>query len=346
MSPPAVASLVQRVFQRLSVTELRSGEQLAGELAVTRAAVWKAVQQLRELGVPLDAQASRGYRLANGYGALDRDAIMNSLRPDDRQRVSAFEVLWSVPSTNDYLLGLAPPEPGCVQVAVAERQTAGRGRRGRAWLAPPGGAICLSLSWTFAELPKDVAALALAIGVATQRALKSCDAAGIRLKWPNDLVTARGKLGGILLELRAEATGVANVVIGVGINVALQPKDRAAIESAGGVADDLLATVEAGQEVSRNRVVGALLTECMAGLLEFQSRGFAEFHALWRELDCLRGAEVIVVRGDETFSGLARGTDSHGQLLVETPNGRIMPFSSGEVSVRRSRGEEGGWQSY
>ncbi|MBK6596521.1 MAG: biotin--[acetyl-CoA-carboxylase] ligase [Proteobacteria bacterium] len=329
--------LAQRVFQRLSDAAFRSGEELAAELDVTRAAVWKAVEQLRDLGVPLEAQPNRGYRLAQGYAPLDRDEIVAALAPDSQASVHTLEVVWSLPSTNDYLLALPPPPPGQLQVVLTELQTAGRGRRGRAWVAPPGGAICLSMGWAFAELPQDISALALVIGICAQRSLARCDIGGVRLKWPNDLVTHQGKLGGILLELRAEASGPAYVVIGIGLNAALSGKDLAAIAANGGNAVDLRSLRGSAEVVTRNRIVSVLLEECAQGLAEYESVGLAAFLVRWQQLDAIRGTEVSVTRGDEVFRGVARGIDSHGQLLLEVPGG-VQAFASGEVSVRAAPG--------
>lgn len=329
----AIAPLVQRVFQALSAMEFRSGEQVASSLQVTRAAVWKAVEQLRELQVPLEAVANRGYRLGPGYAALEPAEILQSLAPVCRQRIATFETVWSLPSTNDYLLGLSPPAPGKLHVALAECQTAGRGRRGRAWIAPPGGSICLSFGWTFAELPPDIASLALAMGVCTQRAIAESGIAAVRLKWPNDLVTADGKLAGILLELRAEASGPAYVVVGMGINAVLPADELAAIAATGTRAVDLQSLVDGTTTINRNRLIAAILRECVAGLLAFEAQGFAACRGAWLELDALRGRQVNVQRGNEIVRGLARGIDSHGQLLLETPDG-VIACSSGDVSVR------------
>ncbi len=325
------APLVQRVFAQLTDTEFRSGEALAARLEVTRAAVWKAVEQLRELGVPLDAQASRGYRLASGVTALSRQGIEAALPSDIRARLDALELHWSVGSTNDRLLAQTPPPPGRARAVLTEQQSAGRGRRGRAWIAPPGGALCMSIGWTFVDMPGDLPALALAIGVCVQRALQARGAPGVRLKWPNDLVTEQGKLGGILLELRAEAGGPAFVVIGVGINFLLSEGDRAAIAAIGARAVDYVSL--ATTPVTRDTLVAGVLAECIGGLDRFREAGFQAFHSDWSALDSLLGRHVTVQAGEATVMGIGRGTDAHGQLLVETPQG-LRAFVSGEVSVR------------
>jgi BirA family biotin operon repressor/biotin-[acetyl-CoA-carboxylase] ligase len=329
----AESPLPQRVFQRLDDQEFRSGEALAAELHVTRAAVWKAVEQLRELGVALDAQSNKGYRLAPGVGALDAQRIEGRLPAAVRARIEALHVEWTLESTNTWLLELPAPPAGRAAVALAEHQTGGRGRRGRTWIAPPGGAICLSVAWQYADLPADLSALSLVVGLAVVTALDELGIGGTQLKWPNDLVTARGKLGGILLEMRAEGGGPVHLVIGIGLNVLLDDTVRAAVNAAGNVADDLHAHRRPAPD--RNAVVAALLSRLIPALEEFPRSGLSPHLAQWKERDALRDHEVRVENLGEITRGMARGIDAHGALLVETPGG-VQRFISGEVSVRRS----------
>ena len=293
--------------------------------------MWKAVEQLRELGVALDAQTSKGYRLAAGVSALDAARIEALLPEALRARVEALRIEWTLESTNTRLLESLPPAAGAAAVIVAEHQTGGRGRRGRSWIAPPGGAICFSLAWQYPDLPADLSALSLIVGIATVQALTQLGVSGVRLKWPNDLVTARGKLGGILIEMRAEAGGPVHLVIGLGLNVMLDAQARAAVEAAGNVADDLRAS---GAPVpDRNAVVAAMLSQLIPALDEFPRGGLTPHLAAWSRCDALQDREVRVENLGEITRGMARGIDAHGALLVETPGG-VQRFISGEVSVR------------
>jgi BirA family biotin operon repressor/biotin-[acetyl-CoA-carboxylase] ligase len=218
------------------------------------------------------------------------------------------------------------------EVLLAEYQTAGRGRRGRAWLAPPGGAICLSLSWTFREVPPDLGALGLVIGVCALRALRAQGLEGGALKWPNDLLVGGRKLGGVLIDLRAESSGPAHVVIGIGLNVALGEEVLQKISQAGLPATDLMSVHRSAP--SRNELAAGLVGECLRGLVDFERQGLKPFTGEWASADALRGRAVDVkaVEG-RTSRGLARGIDVHGALMVETPQG-IQRFISGDVTVR------------
>ncbi|HVY80666.1 MAG TPA: biotin--[acetyl-CoA-carboxylase] ligase [Steroidobacteraceae bacterium] len=323
--------LVARVFAKLSDGEFHSGEELARTLGVTRSAVWKAANALRDLGTPMEAVRNRGYRLVAASEPLVATRIRDQLSRTVRERIERLDVAWSLASTNTELVSRPNPPLGRTEVLLAEFQTAGRGRRGRAWFAPPGGAVCLSLSWTFPDMPRDAGALGLAIGVCVLRALEPFGVPDVRLKWPNDVLVADRKLGGILIELRAESDGPACAVVGIGLNVALGADLLQKIAALGLPATDLVSvTREAG---SRNALTASLIESCVRGLLEFEQEGLRPFIDEWRHADALRGRPVTVQAGEETARGLARSIDLAGALLIETPHG-LKKFFSGEVTVR------------
>jgi BirA family transcriptional regulator, biotin operon repressor / biotin---[acetyl-CoA-carboxylase] ligase len=324
-------SLIAQLFAALADGRFHSGEALAGELGVSRSAIWKAATALRELGATLHAVRNRGYRLALVSEALNGTVVHAHLGRDVREHVTHVETAWSLPSTNTWLLERPNPAAGTTEVCLAEYQSAGRGRRGRVWLAPPGSALCFSLSWTFREVPADFGALSLCLGVCAVRVLKSLGVAGIALKWPNDLLVGERKLGGVLIELRAESTGPACVVIGIGINVALGRQVLQKIAATGTAATDL---VSAGlQSPKRNALAAALACACVRGLRQYEREGLKPFIAEWRAADALRGRPVNVSTVNGAVQGLARGIDLHGALLLDTPDG-VKRFISGDVTVR------------
>ncbi len=323
--------LIARVYESLADGEFHSGEELAQALGVTRSAIWKAVRVLRRLGVSLNAVRNRGYRMPNAGEPLDPAKIREKITRTVRDRVRSLDVAWLVGSTNTELLERENPPNGSCEVFLAEYQTAGRGRRGRAWVAPPGGSICLSLSWTFREVPRDLGSLGLVVGVCTLRALRALGLSNVKLKWPNDLLVEDRKLGGILIELRAESAGPACVVIGIGINVALGAPLLEKIAETGVAPTDLSAAGLAN--CSRNEVVGVLITQLIEGMLKFEHDGLRPFIEEWREADALRGRMVDVKALDGVSQGVARGIDVHGALMVETLEG-LKRFISGDVTVR------------
>jgi BirA family biotin operon repressor/biotin-[acetyl-CoA-carboxylase] ligase len=327
VTPPA-----QRAFAALGDGEFHSGEALAEAAGVTRSAVWKSIETLRELGLRIDAVTHRGYRLAQPAEALDAARIAGALDPALRPALRRLDVEWSLPSTNVALLEREPPPPGACEVLLVEHQSAGRGRRGRSWLAPLGGSLCLSIGASFDPLPRELSSLSLAIGVCTRRALAARGGRGLQLKWPNDLVTEAGKTGGILIDLRAESGGPAYVVVGVGLNLRLDDAARAAVAATGNAAVDLESLGVDPRE--RNAVAAALVGELLRGLAEFARHGFAPFAAEWGEADALRDRPVRVVAGAAELLGIARGIDASGALQIELPDGRSQSVVAGEVSVR------------
>jgi len=333
LEPGEERPLVAQVFAALADGQFHSGEELAAALGVSRSAIWKAVKALRDLGSTLHAVRNRGYRLARSGEPLAAARILEAIDPGVRERVRSVDVVWSVGSTNTVLLSRPNPPNGSSEVMLAEYQTAGRGRRGRAWLAPPGGSICLSLNWTFRDVPADLGSLGLVVGVCELRALRELGLVHAKLKWPNDVLVDDRKLGGVLIELRAESAGPACVVIGMGLNVALGAPLLERIATTGLAPTDLMT---AGlEQPSRNLVVGRIVASCIRGLLEFEREGLRPFIEDWREADALRGRMVDVRgAGGNIERGLARGVDLHGALLVETADEGLKKFISGDVSVR------------
>ena len=326
-TPPA-----QRTFAALGDGAFHSGEALAEAAGVTRSAVWKSIESLRELGVQIEAVTHRGYRLVRPSAALEATRIVAALDPALRASLRRLDIEWSLPSTNAALLDREPPPAGLCDALFVEHQSAGRGRRGRRWFAPLGGGLCLSFGASFDPLPRDLSSLSLAIGVCTLRALAMHGAQGLKLKWPNDLVTDVGKAGGILIELRAESGGPAYVVIGVGLNLCLGEDDVAAVSATGTAAVDLRAV--GVDPADRNAIASSVVGETLRGLSQFAQQGLAPFLAPWREADALRDRPVRVVAGALERLGVARGIDAAGALLLEHADGQCQAVVSGEVSVR------------
>lgn len=308
---------------------LHSGAALARELGVSRAAVWKGIERLRLRGIEIEAFPRRGYRLPQAVELLDPECIRAALRGSARPL--RLELLFDVDSTNTRLLAALPPPRGAAHVVVSELQHAGRGRRGRQWIAPFGGSLALSLGWSFADASRAGPALSLCVGVAVARALARAGAQGIRLKWPNDLWYRDRKIGGVLLELRAEASGPAYVVIGIGINVALDRTMREQIEATGvqvAAVADACCTMP-----SRNFIAGAIIDELLSMLADYERVGFATCREAWAALDGLRDRPAQVLMSDCRIRGTARGVNAAGALRLETA-GRIQEFVSGEASLR------------
>jgi BirA family biotin operon repressor/biotin-[acetyl-CoA-carboxylase] ligase len=316
--------------------ELRSGESLAQQLGQTRAAVWKGVERLRSLGIGVQALARRGYRLSEPVELLNAERMQSELSARSARHLRALELLFEVDSTSTRMLARAAPPLGLADACTSELQHAGRGRLGRRWIAPFGSGLAISVAWSFSDAARALPALSLGVGVAVARALVRVGAEGIALKWPNDIWFRDHKVGGVLVEIRAEAGGPAHVVIGVGLNVLLPAAARLEIEAAGArvaaVADACAAPP------SRNQVAGRLLDELLSMLVGFESMGFPAYRDEWTALDALNGRAVEVRLGDKIVTGTARGADLDGALLLEV-EGRQQRFVSGEASLRLIKGD-------
>lgn len=257
--------------------------------------------------------------------------LLELLAPEHRARLEAIERLDEVDSTNARLLAAPAPARGRWRACLAKFQSAGRGRRGRIWEAPPSSGVCLSFGWRFPTQPGALATLSLAAGVATLRALKRGDVAGLSLKWPNDVLKDGRKLGGILGELQVLADGGAYVVIGVGLNVSLPAATRAAIVAGGGLEPaDLAAN---GRAPDLTTLEALLLDELVAMAVEFESAGFEPFRAEWNGADALKDRPVRVLDQTTGRDGVARGIDGDGALKFEQA-GRIERLTAGDVSLR------------
>lgn len=321
--------LAAQLFAALADGRVHSGEELAASLGVTRSAVWKVIEQLRAAGLDIEAQTHQGYRWVRPLEVLDTSRITAAAACSLR----SVEVVWETASTNAALLARPPPPVGQFDVLLAENQSGGRGRRGRSWQAALGGSLALSLATSFEPLPRDLPALTLVVGLAVQRALQTCGARNLKLKWPNDLVTAEfEKLGGILVELRAEADGPGHVVVGIGLNLRLDASTREKIAIEGTSAADLESL--GLDSAARNRLVARILEECVATLLLFAQEGFKPFATAWAKLDALRDQPVRLLESSGEVQGIARGIDAQGALRVELPDGSMKSVWSADVSVR------------
>ncbi|MFC7302565.1 biotin--[acetyl-CoA-carboxylase] ligase [Cognatiluteimonas weifangensis] len=315
-----------------------SGAALARAAGQTRAAIWKHVQALRAAGVAIAVQPGRGYTLAQPLQLLDAKAILAQLAPVSRAAIATLDVAWSLDSTNSELLRRPPPAHGAA-VLLAERQSGGRGRRGRHWVSPLAANLYLSLARNFGGGLARLPGLSLVAGIASAEALHTLGFKQVRLKWPNDLVVADAaatgpesalrKLGGLLTEGGGEVAGPARAVLGLGLNVAMPAGAMAAIAQPW----TDLATLAGGAVPARNTLAAALLTHWLPALADFDAHGLAPFLPRYARLDALAGREVLLHAEGGTRCAHALGLAADGALRVRI--GAVEhSVHAGEVSVR------------
>lgn len=304
-----------------------SGDALARELGQTRAAIWKRIQGLRAAGVEVEGRAGEGYGLTRPVDLLDAGAIRAGLPKEAAALLHDLQVAWTVDSTNAELLRCSAPQRG-VSVLLAERQTGGRGRRGRTWASPLAAHVYLSVLRGFAGGLSRLGGLSLVAGVAVAEALHAHGVAQVGLKWPNDIVVDGHKLGGLLVEGGGEFAGPARAVIGLGINVRMPPAFAAEITQPWTDLATLL-----GEDVSRNALVAWLLAALLPALDDFERDGLAPFLPRYAALDSLSGRSVRVDDNGVLHEGTALGLAEDGALRVRI-EGSERVFHAGEVSVR------------
>lgn len=296
-----------------------SGEALAAELGVSRVAVSKHVAALRDLGYSIHSAPRAGYRLLAAPDVCIPEEVCPQLR--DPLWV-ACEGGLEVVSTNDAAKRLARAGAAEGTLVVAARQTGGRGRFGRVWESPEGGAY-VSCVLRPPLGPAAMAPLSLAVAVGAARGLEGLGVP-VGVKWPNDLEARGAKLGGILLEMAAEADHVEWVVVGIGVNVGAGAHERGA-------------AVRGFVPSARVADVAAAVLDGVAGAYaEFVRFGFSRLHAEYEALSVLTGRRVSVADavGSPVAEGTVTGVSDDGALVLDTPAGEVR-VNAGEVTLRR-----------
>ncbi len=311
-----------QLLRQLADGEFHSGEALGRQLGISRASVHNALAGVA--GVQLQRIRGRGYRLAEPWHFLDGDEIGRCLGADAAR--FQIEILQQAASSNTELMRRAGAP--CGTVLAVELQTGGRGRIGRVWHSGLGNALTFSLLWRFDCGLNALSGLSLAVGVAIFRALEKFNAAGVGLKWPNDILAPGGKLGGVLIEAQGDMYGPSTVVIGIGINCSLPLMIARAIDQPAAALNQVCAAPP-----TRNPLLAALLQELARVLDEFAIAGFAPFCREWERYHAQQDMPIQLKMPDGScVQGIARGVTDAGELRLETAQG-IRQFNSGEVGV-------------
>lgn len=302
-----------------------SGEALGAALGVSRSAIWKQLQCLEaELGLPVHRVRGRGYRLASPLLLLDEKAL--SVAPSCRDW--PVGVLQSVDSTNAEALRRLQGRQEPPFIVLAERQTCGRGRRGRAWVSPFGENLYYSLALRIDGGMRQLEGLSLVVGLALLQTLRAVGVVAAGLKWPNDLLVDGRKIAGILLELSGDPADVCHVVIGIGINVNMLAGDRTGIDQPW-----TSLRAELGRCVDRNELVCELNRQLSRYLAIHLKQGFAALLDEWQANHLWQGRTVMLTAGAEPVVGVVLGVDRSGAIRLRVA-GVERHFSGGELGLR------------
>lgn len=303
-----------------------SGQDLCNKFGVSRTAVWKAIKQLKEAGYEIEAVPNKGYHIVSAPDLMNKvelESIRNTTWAG--QEIYYYDV---IDSTNIRAKELAEEgHPGGTLV-VADRQEAGRGRRGRSWDSPSGTGIFMTLLLKPDMNPNHASMLTLVAAMAVARAISKCADTEALIKWPNDIVIGGKKICGILTEMSAQFDFINHIVIGIGINVHNEHFPEEIAETAGSI------LLQTGKRIRRAELIEQILEQ------------FEHYYAIFMETEDLSGLvkeynsilvnmnkSVRVLDPKEPFEGKAMGITKKGELIVDTWESRKM-VSSGEVSVR------------
>jgi BirA family biotin operon repressor/biotin-[acetyl-CoA-carboxylase] ligase len=313
--------------------EFHSGEILAQRLGVSRASVNNALHGIEQYGLTLYSVRGRGYCLMNAPQWLDALQV-NALLAGEADNFR-IEILDNALSSNTLLLQRAAQGAPAGSVLAVEWQSGGRGRMGRAWHSGLGNALTFSLLWRFDCGLAGLSGLSLATGVAVMRALQALGVSGARLKWPNDVLGAGGKIAGILIEAQGDMLGPSAVVIGIGMNLTLPQQVLQQIDQP---VSDLSRLTSVPPQ--RNLLLATLLRELAAVLREFAEHGFAALREEWEKYHFYqnRSAQLLLPDG-QVIQGIVRGVQQDGALMVEIESAikgqqEMRIFHAGEISLR------------
>lgn len=303
-----------------------SGQEICEKLGVSRTAVWKVIRQLQEEGYQVDAARSRGYRIIDGPDVMTAEEVESLLDTEWAGKPVVYYP--ETDSTNIRIRHLGDEGAPHGTLAVADRQTAGRGRRGRTWESPGGSCIYMSILLRPDLAPEKAPMLTLVMACGVAEGIMDCADVKVQIKWPNDIIVSGKKLAGILTEMSTQVDYIDHVTVGVGINVNVQnfPEE---IQTA----TSLLS--ETGTQTKRAPVIAAVMkhfeenykifmqTEDMSGLMEKYS-----------SLLVNQGREVLILEKDAEYKAYAEGINQKGELVVRREDGTVENICAGEVSVR------------
>ena len=311
------------IIECLAPGNFYSGELLGEHLGISRAAVSNHIKCLNDLGLDIYSVQGKGYKLAKPLILLNKTAILTHLKQAASDRLMVLNV---IDSTNQYIKN-HQPELANGFVCLAEAQTAGRGRQGRAWVSPYGASLYLSMHWAFALGYQALNGLSLVIGVAVVEALKKAGISEAKVKWPNDIYVHGEKLAGILIEVEGQMGAACQCVIGVGINVAL-PESVTQIDQP---YTDVQTIMQ--HEIDRNKFAAFLIDELLLTMETFEKSGLEPFIETWQAADVYANKPIKLIIGQKTIEGIGRGINNAGALLIETQEG-LRAYQGGEISVR------------
>lgn len=311
--------------------EYISGQRISEELGVSRAAVWKHMNALKEEGYEIESVSRKGYKIISTPDVLTYNEIEDLLKTKSIGR--KIQYYKSIDSTNSFVKSNANGlEDGTV--IISEEQTAGRGRLGRNWVSPMYKGIWMSIILKPDLNPVYVPRITQVAAAAVNKAFSDLGIEN-KIKWSNDIIVNNKKVCGILTEMNAEMNRVNFVVVGIGINVNLDideiPKDLRFKATS--------LKIEKGIEISRKKVVSSILNTFELLYNDFvQNNDLSKSISICRENSILIGKEVKIIERANEYYAKVTGLSDEGYLIVINNEGETKELLSGEISVRSKEG--------
>ncbi len=301
-----------------------SGNELGIQLGMTRSAVWKYIQKLRQLGLDIQVVQGQGYQLVHPITLLNVPSIIQHW-PDFLKEQVQIETKFSVDSTNDEIKKISTPLP--IRLFISDHQKSGRGRQGRSWESPLGHNVYYSYGYWRERGSVALEGLSLVAGLALIETLKQFGISQLSLKWPNDVLWDYKKIAGILIEIVGEPNGNCQVVIGIGLNILLSSQQYHAISQ---MASDLYQIT--GQIIDKNKLVAELTIQLYSYLSQFERSGFGIFQKKWNACDAYHNQLITLKAGSVQYTGLGQGVNGTGHLQLLIQEQGLVCFSSGEIT--------------
>jgi BirA family transcriptional regulator, biotin operon repressor / biotin---[acetyl-CoA-carboxylase] ligase len=320
------------LVSKMADGRFHSGRELGEILGISRAAVWKKLQNVKSCyGLEIDSVKGKGYRFRDPLDLLKRTEILDELKLCGLDEMPSMEIYPTIDSTNRWLMQKGALGIKSGSVCLAEQQLSGKGRHGRQWVSPFGRNLYFSMLLRFDLAPMQVAGLSLAAAIGVLRMLHEINCCDVGLKWPNDIFWNDKKLAGLLLEVSGEAGGPSQVVIGVGLNIGMGEQGRA-IDQPWSDLSEIPEVVP----YSRSMIAARLIFHLKNVAEHYRLEGLRGFVDEWHQHDLYLGEDVVISSVNNSQVGEHLGISETGGICIRV-DGETRTFHAGEVSLRKAR---------
>lgn len=321
---------IKAIIRTLQDGQYHSGQALGQSLQISRTAIWKQIQYMSDsLQLPLSSKPGQGYALKPTAILLETETIQQGLLAQVREQIGKIDCFDQIQSTSQYLYQKINETDLTNQLCIAEMQTDGIGRRGQTWQSPFGYNVYYSLLWHFQQPPQALIGLSIMMAIIICRVLSQYNLSdGLQLKWPNDIFFNSKKLAGILVEMRAQNSGLSHCVMSVGLNGFVSNQTGNHIDQPW--TDFYRIT---GHTLNRNHFIAELTNHLIPAIFTYQQKGLAPFLKEWQQYDRFYQQPLTLThQNGQTLSGICHGINDQGLLQLACPRtGQISSFHSGQV---------------